>query len=157
MPSSRAVAMCWAAMSASVQWVATRTERTPSVVGVPAGRAMVPMPGSSSVVSRRVAMTAGGGLDPLPVGVAAGAVVEAAARQAVAVGDLDGVDAGGVERGGDPATSAGRDAVADGVHAVAQGDVLDVTAVGASLRSRSSRDSLRCGDAFGDRAARRRS
>ena len=30
MPSSRAVAMCWAATSASVAWVATRTERTPS-------------------------------------------------------------------------------------------------------------------------------
>ena len=29
MPSSRAVAMCWAETSASVQWVATRTERTP--------------------------------------------------------------------------------------------------------------------------------
>ncbi len=30
MPRSRAAAMCWAEMSASVQWVATRTERTPS-------------------------------------------------------------------------------------------------------------------------------
>ena len=29
MPSSRAAAMCWAETSASVQWVATRTERTP--------------------------------------------------------------------------------------------------------------------------------
>ena len=59
---------------------------------------MVPMPGSSSVVSRAFLIARGGGLDPLPVGVAAGAVVEAAAGEAVAVGDLDGVDAGGVER-----------------------------------------------------------
>ncbi len=28
-PRSRALAMCWSAMSASVQWVATRTLRTP--------------------------------------------------------------------------------------------------------------------------------
>lgn len=59
-----------------------------------------------------------GRLDPLPVGVAAGAVVEGAAGQAVAVGDRDGVDACGVEGGGD--------AVPDGVHAVPQSDVLDV-------------------------------
>jgi hypothetical protein len=38
------------------------------------------------------------GLDPLQVGVRAKAVVEAAALQAVAVGDLDGVDAGLVQR-----------------------------------------------------------
>ena len=38
-----------------------------------------------------------GGLDPLPVGVAAGSVVDRGAGQAVAVGDLDGVDAGVVE------------------------------------------------------------
>ena len=64
---------------------------------------MVPMPGSSRVVSRARVHDRGRGLDPLPVGVAAGAVVEAAAGEAVAVRDLDRVDAGGVERGGDRA------------------------------------------------------
>ena len=51
MPRSRAVAMCWAAMSASVQWVATRTERTPSA-WARFRSPVVPMPGSSKVVSR---------------------------------------------------------------------------------------------------------
>ena len=69
---------------------------------------MVPMPGSSSVVSRALVDVRRGGLDPLPVGVRAGAVVERAAGQAVAVGDLDRVDAGGVERGDDPADVVGR-------------------------------------------------
>lgn len=51
MPISRAAAMCWAEMSASVQWVATRTERTPSAYAVFSSW-MVPTPGSSSVVNR---------------------------------------------------------------------------------------------------------
>ena len=51
MPSSRAVAMCWAETSASVQWVATRTDRTPSAWAC-LSSSMVPMPGSSSVVRR---------------------------------------------------------------------------------------------------------
>jgi hypothetical protein len=50
MPSSRAVAMCWAATSVSVQWVATLTDRTPRLYAC-LSSAMVPMPGSSSVVS----------------------------------------------------------------------------------------------------------
>ena len=66
-----------------------------------------------------------GGLDPLPVGVGAGPVVDRAAGEAVAVGDLDRVDAGGVEGGDDALDVVWGDAVADGVHAVAQGDVLD--------------------------------
>lgn len=63
-------------------------------------------------------------LDPLPVGIAAGAVGEAAAGQSVAVGHLDGVDARGVEGGDDPCDVLGSDAVAYGVHAVAECDVL---------------------------------
>ncbi len=51
MPRSRASAMCWADTSASVQWVATRTEVTPSA-WARRRSAAVPMPGSSSVVSR---------------------------------------------------------------------------------------------------------
>ena len=87
---------------------------------------MVPMPGSSSVVSFAVVIDLGGGRDPLRVGVRAEAVVEAAAGQPVAVGDLDGVHPGGVQRGGDGRDAADGEAVADGVHAVAQGHVLDV-------------------------------
>ena len=49
-PSSRAVSMCWAAMSASVAWVATRTERTPRSYARRSS-CSVPMPGRSSVVS----------------------------------------------------------------------------------------------------------
>lgn len=49
MPNSRAAAMCWAAMSASVQWVATRTERMP--IRCACRRSCsVPMPASNSVV-----------------------------------------------------------------------------------------------------------
>ena len=97
MPSSRAVAMCWAETSASVQWVATRTERTPrswarlrSCDGADAGQDQRGQPGPVHVGR--------GDLDPLPVGVAAGAVGERCPRQPVAVGHLDRVDAGGVQR-----------------------------------------------------------
>ena len=50
MPFSRAQEMCWAEMSASVQWVAIRTLVTPSALAA-FRSAMVPMPGSSRVVS----------------------------------------------------------------------------------------------------------
>lgn len=49
MPSSRAAAMCWAEMSASVQWVAMRTERIPRECAR-LRSLTVPMPGSSRVV-----------------------------------------------------------------------------------------------------------
>lgn len=48
--------MCWAEMSASVQWVAIRTLVTPSARAA-LRSAMVPMPGTSSVVSRAVVST----------------------------------------------------------------------------------------------------
>ncbi len=50
-PSSRALAMCWAATSASVQWVAIRTLVTPRS-WARSRSSIVPMPGSSKVVSR---------------------------------------------------------------------------------------------------------
>ena len=56
MSFSRAHAMCWAEMSASVQCVAIRTLVTPSAFAA-FRSAMVPMPGSSSVVSRAVVST----------------------------------------------------------------------------------------------------
>lgn len=68
----------------------------------------------------------GRGLDPLPVGVRAGPVVDRTARQTVAVCDLDRVHAGLVERCHDAGDIDRADAVANGVHAVPEGDVLDV-------------------------------
>ncbi|MEY9995497.1 hypothetical protein ABIE67_007529 [Streptomyces sp. V4I8] len=50
MPRSRALAMCWAEMSASVQWVAMRTERTPRA-WARSSSAIVPIPGRRRVVS----------------------------------------------------------------------------------------------------------
>jgi hypothetical protein len=55
MPSSRALPMCWAEMSASVQWVAIRIDRTPRPYAR-SSSAMVPMPGSSRVVSTALVM-----------------------------------------------------------------------------------------------------
>ncbi|EWS63717.1 hypothetical protein Y695_03047 [Hydrogenophaga sp. T4] len=68
----------------------------------------------------------GHGLDPLDVGVGSEAVVEAAALQAVAVGDFDGIDLGVVERLGDLHGLRHAVLVADRVAAVAQRDVGDV-------------------------------
>ena len=66
---------------------------------------------------------------PLPICVGAEAVVEAAAVQAVAMGDFYRVHAGFVQRAGDFPHLVYAVQVADGVHAVAQGDVLDVQAL----------------------------
>jgi hypothetical protein len=77
----------------------------------------------------------GDGTDPFLVGVGAGPVGEAGARQPVAVGDLDSVDARGVQGSGDGRDLVQGEPVADGVHAVPQGHVLDV-----DLRSGDVRD-----------------
>ena len=79
MPSSRAVAMCWAEMSASVQWVAIAHDAGAGVVGALAGRAIVPMPGSSSVASLRVVHDLARRPRSTRVGLRAEAVVEARA------------------------------------------------------------------------------
>lgn len=68
----------------------------------------------------------GGRGEPFPVGVAPGTIGQARARQPISVCDLDRVDSGGIERCGDVADLVGPQLVPDGVHAVAQGDVLDV-------------------------------
>ncbi len=96
MPSSRAVEMCWAETSASVQWVATRTERMPSSAARRRS-AIVPTPGSNSVVGTAFCIARAGGLDPVPIGVASGAVVDTGAGQSVAMRDLDRGDTGRVE------------------------------------------------------------
>src|SRR5690606_21218658 len=69
----------------------------------------------------RAADVGGRGLDPGPVAVRAGTVVDRAAGETVTVGDFDGVDARGVERRDDLAHVLRGDPVPDGVHAVAQG------------------------------------
>ncbi|MCY1535092.1 hypothetical protein D9M68_704830 [compost metagenome] len=69
---------------------------------------------------------AGHRLDVLEVAVLAKAVVERRALQAVAVGDFDGVDPGRIQRTGDGAHVVEAVLVADGMAAVAQGDVGDV-------------------------------
>ena len=56
MPRSRALPMCCSAMSASVQWVAIRTDWTPRL-RARSRSWIVPMPGSSSVVSRQFVRT----------------------------------------------------------------------------------------------------
>ena len=137
-PISRAVVMCWAATSASVQWVAMRTDRTPRSQACLSSW-IVPTPGSSKVVSRAFSRTLGRRLDPLPVGVAAGAVVQRAAGEPVAVRDLDAVDARRVEGRGDLAHLLRGNAVAQSVHAVAQRDVLDEEPVDGGLMTRSPR------------------
>ena len=68
----------------------------------------------------------GHGLDPFEIGMRAEAVVEAGALQAVAVGDFDGIDLGLVERASDLHGLLDAVLVANGVRAVAQGDVGDV-------------------------------
>lgn len=111
MLSSRTAAMCWVEMSASVQWVATRTDARQQRGG-----------------RDRLRYHAGDGLDPLPVGVGADAVIDAGAGRAVTVGDLDGGHAGRVQGGRDGAGLLDGVGVADGVHAVPEGDVLEVQA-----------------------------
>jgi hypothetical protein len=74
----------------------------------------------------RVGDRTGHGLDPFLAGVAARPVDQARAGQPVAVRDLDRVHAGRVEGGGDPGGLLRRDPVPGGVHAVPQGDILNV-------------------------------
>ena len=125
MPSLRPCSMCCFAMSASVECVAMRTDAAPAACAA-SRSSTVPMPGSSSTVIFARVTLVDGGLDPLAIGVRAEPVVEARPRQPVAVADLDGVDARAIERRRDAPHVVDRILVADGVHAVAQRDVLDV-------------------------------
>ncbi len=68
------------------------------------------------------------GLDPFQVGVRTETVDATGAGQSVTVGDLDGVDTGSVEGGGNRHRLPQRVLVLDGVHPVAQGDVADIEA-----------------------------
>ena len=77
----------------------------------------------------------GHGADPVPVGMRPEAVVEARTLQAVAVGDLDGVHFGPVECAGNGLYVVQPILVADGVHPVAQRDVLDIELGGGRIES----------------------
>lgn len=64
--------------------------------------------------------------DPVPVYVGTEAVIEAGALQTIPMRDLDRIDLGHIERLGNLLDVIEALLVADGVHPVAQGDVLDV-------------------------------
>ena len=64
--------------------------------------------------------------DPVPVGIGAEAIVEAGALKAVAMRHFDGIDLRQIERLRDLAHVIEAVLVPDGVHAITQGDVLDV-------------------------------
>src|SRR5688500_5670520 len=68
-------------------------------------------------------------LNPLTIGVRAESVIEARARQSVAVADFNRVHACAIERRGNPPHIAHGILMANRVHAVAQSDVLDVQTV----------------------------
>ena len=158
MPSSRAVAMCWAddvglgAVGGDAHR-ARRRGRRRACRSCDACRCRAAA-GWSAVACLT---TLGGGLDPLPVGVRAGAVVERSSRRG--------------RRRGRPRwrrrrRRRGRAAmrhdlgrrctVADGVHAVAQRDVLDVELGESWLVTRRPQSSA-LGDPLGRRAAPPRS
>ncbi len=79
----------------------------------------------------------GDGGDPFLVGVGAEAVIEAGPRQAVAMRDLDRIDPGRIEGARDGAYRIQPVLMADGVHAVAQGDILDIELLHAATPSAS--------------------
>ena len=107
-----------------VQWVATRTEVTPRSAAARRS-AIVPMPGSRSVVTlAEVTTSATAAIHSASL--CAGSVGQVASGEAVPVGDLDGGDPRGVQRRGDGPGLPRGEAVRDGVHPVAKGDVLDV-------------------------------
>ena len=83
-------------------------------------------PGQDEGGEHRAGQHLGDGFEPFPIGMGAKAIVEAGARQAVAMRDFDGIDPGGIERCGDGADMIEAIHVADGVHAIAQRDILNV-------------------------------
>ena len=112
-------------------------------------------PGEQQHGNRRARDAVDRGLDPFAIGVRAEPVVEARAREAVAMADLDGIDTRAIERRGDAADVANRILVANGVHAVAQRDVLDVkTAACAAEAVRRRRAHASTGRAAYDAASR---
>ncbi len=66
------------------------------------------------------------GADPFHIGMRTHSVVEAGPGQSIAVGDLDGVDTGVIQRLRNLCDLLQRISMADGMHSVSQGYVLDV-------------------------------
>ncbi len=83
------------------------------------------MPGQKQRREPGVRQRLGRGGDPFVVGVQPEAVVEARTAKPVAMGDLDRVDAGGVEREADSGEIVDGVLVPDRVHAVSQRHVLE--------------------------------
>ena len=72
--------------------------------------------------------------DPVPIGMRAEAVVEAGALQPVAVGHFDRIDFGQIERAGNRLHVIEPVLVADRVHPVTQGNVLDIELLRGRIR-----------------------
>ena len=127
MPSLRACSMCCRAMSASVEWVAMRTDVAPDGV-----RRIEIVDGADARQQQDGDLRAGDARDrrfePFEIGVRAEPVREARPGEPVTVADLDGIDAGPIERGRDALDVCDGIPVPDGMHTVAQRDVLDVKA-----------------------------
>ena len=126
MPSLRACSMCCFAMSASVRMRgdphrlrAGGVGRVEILDGADAGQQQHGDLRALHAVGRPPRSTRRSRVRAEPV-------VEARAGQAVAVADFDGIDARAIERRRDRSTCVHRILVPDGVHAVAQRDVLDV-------------------------------
>ena len=125
MPSLRAWPMCCRAMSASVEWVAMRTDCAPASMrgleifdGPDAGQQQDGHPGALDASDHC--------RDPLDVAVRAEPIREARAGQSIAVRDFDRIHARAIERSRDSRDVGKRILMTDGVHAIAQRDVLNV-------------------------------
>ena len=124
MPSSRASPKCWMDTSASVQWVAILATDAPAS-RAPRRSSIVPMPGTSSTAIFAWVASSAPGRDQLDLVLAGEAVVERRAAQAVAVRDLDDLDARRVQRVHGGADLLLGELVRHRVTAVAQGRVGD--------------------------------
>ena len=125
--------ICCLATSASVQWVATRTERTPNVSATEffdRAYARHKQRGQHSPFDH-----VGCRLDPFPISVGTKPIVERGAIEAIAVRYFDSIDTSIVKDLGDRADAIGAVHMKYGVHAVTKGDVLYVKLVGFGIES----------------------
>ena len=156
-PASSMIMACWAKPAGSFMWLIIREARDVhaelaslgdvldrnvglGAMGRDANRPHADAVGSFEILDRPDARKQQGGehtvgqdigdlFEPLPIGMCAEPVVERRSGEAVAVGDLDGIAPCRIDRLCDLANMIEAVLMADGVHAVAQGDVLDVDTV----------------------------